>query len=126
MDNKLLAENRARGWANVSEKSPAWVLERICAFRSAVLAGQEFRMTPTQVRESDARFLAATSRGFVPDTELRAIAARQAKQIGAERQLFAWDRLDAKERAAKLERFTDDEIRDMRRRNFPWETYRGY
>ena len=88
---QLLAENRQRGWERVAETAPAWVRERIIAFRASVLAGLEFRMSVRQVQEAETRSaLSAKVRSFAKrifrpaaseDAELRRRLAETAEQI---------------------------------------------
>jgi hypothetical protein len=90
-NQELLSERRERSWERVTETAPAWVRDRIIAFRSSVLAGLEFRMSTQQVREAETRSaLAAKALRFVKrvfrtevseDAELRLQAARQADEI---------------------------------------------
>ncbi len=62
-NTELLKECRQRGWERVAETVPAWVRERIIAFRSSVLAGLEFRMSARQVQEAETRS-ALSARNF--------------------------------------------------------------
>jgi hypothetical protein len=131
MNTELLKENRSQGWAS-AESAPEWAKARICEIRTA----QAAKVTPPApsreyIAAAEQRSVAALTRvnrlfpakltarqemakrsglteGQIIDAEFRLLAKRQAVEIAA----------------AQPERATDDEIMDMRRRCFPWETAR--